>query len=465
MVRRSVLSVVIALSVGACDAFHAGPSLPLGLRAARGGHLCNAEMKASNKMGTPFQPPAAVAKAASSVLSGIVAASLILSPSIDVLSGPGQLSDGGVAHAQGATSKKSTRASPSTDANKDPESILRLSLPINEKNPIREAQAQLEMKMDKALREVKSEKWGKISGLNNRAIKIFSDKQKDILKDVPADRQDAAKALIADISKDLANLNTVIEGKKNAPVDTTKRAVLTKIGDLEQLMVKEFPYSIPKEFDNLPQLKGRATVEMVIKKANPEEKFDVDGTILDKLRLTIVLDGYSAPVTSGNVADLINRGFYNGMAVQRSDGFVIQTGDPNPEDEDAIHGFEPAKGKERTVPLEIMALEDKKPVYGVTLEDDGRPLSQPQLPFSVYGSLAMARLEDLPDSGSSQWFFLLFDPELVTSGRNLMDGRYSTFGYVIEGNRQLSNLNVGDVIESAKVVKGSENLINGVQPN
>jgi peptidylprolyl isomerase len=226
-------------------------------------------------------------------------------------------------------------------------------------------QAQLEMKMDKALREVKSEKWGKISGLNNRAIKIFNDKQKDILKDVPADRQDAAKALIDDISKDLANLNTVIEGKKNAPVDTAKRAVLTKIGDLEQLMVKEFPYSIPKEFDNLPQLKGRATVEMVIKKANPEEKFDVDGTILDKLRLTIVLDGYSAPVTSGNVADLINRGFYNGMAVQRSDGFVIQTGDPNPDDEDAVHGFEPVKGQERTVPLEIMALEDKKPVYGV----------------------------------------------------------------------------------------------------
>ena len=31
-----------------------------------------------------------------------------------------------------------------------------------------------------------------------------------------------------------------------------------------------------------------------------------------------------------------------------------------------------------------------------------------------------------------QWFFLLFDPELVTSGRNLMDGRYSTFGYVLK---------------------------------
>ena len=28
-----------------------------------------------------------------------------------------------------------------------------------------------------------------------------------------------------------------------------------------------------------------------------------------------------------------------------------------------------------------------------------------------------------------QFFFLLFDPELVTAGRNLMDGRYGTFGY------------------------------------
>jgi hypothetical protein len=38
----------------------------------------------------------------------------------------------------------------------------------------------------------------------------------------------------------------------------------------------------------------------------------------------------------------------------------------------------------------------------VTLEDDGRPLSQPRLPFSVYGSIAMARTEEVVDSGSSQ---------------------------------------------------------------
>ena len=39
----------------------------------------------------------------------------------------------------------------------------------------------------------------------------------------------------------------------------------------------------------------------------------------------MVVDGYSAPVSGGNFVDLVNRGIYNGMPVQRSDGFVVQT--------------------------------------------------------------------------------------------------------------------------------------------
>ena len=41
---------------------------------------------------------------------------------------------------------------------------------------------------------------------------------------------------------------------------------------------------------------------------------------------------------------------------------------------------------------------------------------QPKLPFSVYGTVAMARSEDDPNDASSQFFFLLFDPELTTAG-------------------------------------------------
>ncbi|KAJ1482222.1 cyclophilin type peptidyl-prolyl cis-trans isomerase/CLD-domain-containing protein [Baffinella frigidus] len=214
----------------------------------------------------------------------------------------------------------------------------------------------------------------------------------------------------------------------------------------------------------------------VVKKADPLAKFDVDGTVYDKVVLKMVLDGYTAPITSGRFLNLVEKGFYNNMMVQRSDGFVIQTGDPNFEQEDLPHGLVDDKGAVTTIPLEVFAEEDVMPTYGVTLEDDGRPLSQPKLPFSVYGTLAMARSEDNANDGSSQlamarsednandgssqFFFLLFDPELTTAGRNLMDGRFATFGYVVDGNRLLSNVEQGDTIISAAITSGKENLVN-----
>lgn len=45
-------------------------------------------------------------------------------------------------------------------------------------------------------------------------------------------------------------------------------------------------------------------------------------------KLTIVVDGYNAPLTAGNFVDLVDKKFYDGMDVQRADGFVVQTGDP-----------------------------------------------------------------------------------------------------------------------------------------
>ena len=69
---------------------------------------------------------------------------------------------------------------------------------------------------------------------------------------------------------------------------------------------------------------GRATVEATIKLKEQRQ----DGVAGGKLR--IVVDGFNAPLTAGNYIDLVQRGFYNGMEIQRADGFVVQTGDPGP---------------------------------------------------------------------------------------------------------------------------------------
>ena len=71
-------------------------------------------------------------------------------------------------------------------------------------------------------------------------------------------------------------------------------------------------------------LQGRATVQMDFKLKEKRENGVAGGT------LTIVADGYNAPVTAGNFVDLVNRGFYNNMEVQRADGFIVQTGNPGP---------------------------------------------------------------------------------------------------------------------------------------
>ena len=64
-----------------------------------------------------------------------------------------------------------------------------------------------------------------------------------------------------------------------------------------------FPFDIPAPYDKLPALKGRAEVEMTVKlkegrASNPNVK---RGT------LTIVLDGFNAPVSAGNFMDLVVR--------------------------------------------------------------------------------------------------------------------------------------------------------------
>ena len=140
--------------------------------------------------------------------------------------------------------------------------------------------------------------------------------------------------------------------------------------------------------------KGRATLEMKVHASEtPQGPRDV--------LLSIVLDGYNAPVSAGQFADLVKRGFYNNTEVQRADGFVVQTGDPDGSGP-ADGWTDPATGQVRRVPMEIKVVGDKEPVYDLNLEDLGRFNEQPVLPFNAYGTLAWARGEFDNNSASSQ---------------------------------------------------------------
>jgi len=241
--------------------------------------------------------------------------------------------------------------------------------------------------------------------------------------------------------------------------------LLTKLE--EQMIPPGYTTPVPSVYSDLPQLQQRATVEMVIKKADPNGKFDIDGVNFPEARLKMVIDGYTSPVTGGNFVDLVSKGFYNNMAIQRSDGFVVQTGNP---DGEAV-GYTGGKaGKaigqgpkgERLIPCEISVVGDKNPIYETTIEDEGRGGEATILPFSAYGAMGWARDEYDPNSGSSQFFWLLFDSDLTPAGKNVLDGRYPCFGYVVEGATFLQDVKEGDIIVSAKVTEGLENLKEGI---
>jgi peptidylprolyl isomerase len=331
-------------------------------------------------------------------------------------------------------------ALPQGNAVTDPKAILRNSLPID--NPeVRTLQAAIE---DISQQIRANRRWGAIGSDLSKAERLIKDKRDNILAAIASDTGKAqAGSLIDEIQSDIDQMRIDLEGKKKEALLTHRAELLGRVTTIEELMLGEFPYEVPAEYSAMPQLKGRATIE-----------FNTD-----KGSVTAVLDGYSAPVTTGNFVDLIQRGFYDGLPFTRAEDFyVLQTGDPDGPDEGFI---DPKTKTYRSVPLEILVKGDKVPTYGVTLEDAGRYLDQPVLPFSAYGALAMARPNEDANGGSSQFFFFLFEPELTPAGLNLLDGRYSIFGYVTSGQDVLHEIKAGDKITQVKVIKGLENFQKG----
>jgi peptidylprolyl isomerase len=322
------------------------------------------------------------------------------------------------------------------DAVTDPTAILRNALPIDNK-PIRKAQEAIE----DIAKNLRGKRWSTVKKDVKDANYVFATKSAAILESVPDDRKSKGEALIEQIKTRVAELDPLVEAKDKDAIWSKRREILNGITDLEELMVVGFPYEVPPEYANLPQLKGRATVEIETTKGN----------------LTVVADGYSAPVNAGNFIDLVNRGFYNGLPFIRSeDNFVVQTGDPaGPED-----GFIDPKTKQyRSIPLEIFVRNEEEPTYGNTLEELGIYLPDLALPFNAFGAVALARPDTDPNGGSSQFFFFKFDNELTPPGFNLMDGRYSVFGYLVQGKEILEELTDKDKIISAKVTRGLNNLV------
>lgn len=193
--------------------------------------------------------------------------------------------------------------------------------------------------------------------------------------------------------------------------------------------------------DYTPRLEGMAKVEMIVAGKS----------------IIVELNGEEAPVTAGNFADLVERGVYDGLAFHRvirdPEPFVAQGGDPMGKDTTVPvsalgqGGYtDPETGVRRDLPLEIKLSSQEDPVYGRAELNPSEVVLKHEK-----GAIAMARSQ-APNSASAQFYFSLAE-------HGFLDGNYAVFGKVVEGLDVVDGIQMGDRIDSAKIIEGAENLV------
>jgi peptidylprolyl isomerase len=326
-------------------------------------------------------------------------------------------------------------ALPRGNAITDPSALLRNALPVDP-GDLQDLQHRLEATSV----DLRAKRWSALGQVAQRSQSLLGSKRAAILDRFEPDQRTLVEELLDGVSNQLQKLAEAASSQDRDAYLEARRLALGAIGSAEDMLVKDFPFAIPSEYDALPRLLGRATVRLSTTKGD----------------LITVVDGFNAPLTAGAFVDLVQRGFYDGLPFNRAEDFyVLQTGDPQGPGDGFI---DPRTKAERRVPLEIRVPGQAEPYYNQTFEELGLFKAEPVLPFNAKGTLGWAHSDqDLAD-GSSQFFLFLSEPELTPAGLNLIDGRYAAFGYVVDGFDVLDNLTAEDGIVSAKVLEGAQNL-------
>lgn len=328
-------------------------------------------------------------------------------------------------------------ALPQGDAIRDSRSLLRRALPLTEASLTDLDQAVVSLEKD-----FKYNHWSAIRGNISKVEQRLDQEQRRLLDKLDPQAQALAAAAAADMREHLEAMaeTSRLKTRGKSQLRQEFEQVLIDLERFERNWVGSFPYQVPAEYTDLPQLLGRAEVELET----------TQGTMI------LTLDGYSAPVTAGNFADLVQKGFYDDIGLDRvEDFYLIQAGDPPGE----VDGYvDPEQGTIRRIPMEIRVLGQQQPYYGDTLANLGYWDADPVLPFSAPGAVAMAPYPEDPNSASSQFFIFIAEPDLTPAGLNLMDGRYAVFGYVTEGLEVMYKLKPDDRILRARLLTGADKL-------
>ena len=351
------------------------------------------------------------------------------------------------------TSAEAALSNPNTRLPRNGVSALRRAVPA-----INEDAGTVQSKLEEAaylLRIPQRKPWGTMGDNVKTSLAVVRERKAALVEPVPVGAaRDAAEETRAELEQLLVELIDIAGAQDVERFDRGIAMALDATSRLKVFQAPGLPFDVPRKYDALPRLAGRATVDLTVKKAAGSSFGFVNGDETNTATLRVVVDGYNAPLTAGNFVQNVQRGAYDGTRLNRLETAVFAS----PKSEKVLK-----RNADDSLPLEVKPINDYEPRYRSPLNVMGAE-ELPTLPLSVNGSLAMARGTEDGTSSASQFFIYLFDKRSAgLGGLAFEEGEFSVFGYVVKGEEEgfLNQLSSGDTIVRAKIISGGEKLVNG----
>ncbi len=168
--------------------------------------------------------------------------------------------------------------------------------PVNTPPPQRALEA-----ISEELRVPGSKSLGPVSRSVRTAQSTVTGQRDKITADFAPSKRAEGEAALVKLETSLTEFMAIIEAKDKQLVPIKQRECLDYLGQVEEAMISGLTFDVPAEYAGRPLLKGRATLEMKVNiRETPEGP--------QSPTLTVVLDGYNAPVSAGQVGGRLGRG-------------------------------------------------------------------------------------------------------------------------------------------------------------
>ncbi|KAH9627346.1 hypothetical protein KSS87_020301 [Heliosperma pusillum] len=292
--------------------------------------------------------------------------------------------------------------------------------------------------------------FGTMEGNVKKSLKAAVDGKEAILASMPPEFREKGSLLYESLIDGKGGLKTLLKYINDKDADRVSVALASSLDIVAEMELLQHDMAYSEIFAQITcemRFSGRGTVEFTIEKGDGSTfSPQSGGEAKNTATIQVVIDGYSAPLTAGNFAKLVNDGIYDGTKLNFATQAVLSDNklDPN-------IGY--------SVPLEIMPSGQFEPLYKTKLSVQDGEL--PVLPLSVYGAVAMAHSEASEElSSPNQFFFYLYDKRNAgLGGLSFDEGQFSVFGYTTAGRDVLPQIKTGDIIKSAKLIEGKDRLV------